>query len=96
MTTANTSQNANKSELDRQTSNTQPPALPVNGFSRAKQLLPYLPIGESTLWKWTKEGLFPKPHKLSPTVTAWANEDVHAWFKAQASNDENYNDDGVA
>ncbi len=71
----------------------QPLSLPLDGFSRAKQLLPFLPIGESTLWKWCKEGRFVQPIKLSPTITVWANKDVHAWFneqrqKGQASNDD--------
>ncbi len=90
----------------------QPLTLPLDGFSRASQLLPFLPIGESTLWKWCKDGKrFPKPVKLSPTITAWANKDVHKWFKEQyergnthnPANDDDYNDtdndndfDGVA
>ena len=55
-------------------------SLPLDGFSRASQLMPFLPIGESTLWKWAKTGQFPAPVKLSPTVTAWRNKDVHDWF----------------
>lgn len=59
---------------------TQLLTLPLDGYSRASQLLPFLPIGVSTLWKWAKTGQFPAPVKLSPTVTAWRNKDVHDWF----------------
>lgn len=59
-----------------------PDSLPLTGFSRARQLLPFLPFTESTLWKWTRAGKFPKPVQFSPTVTAWRNEDVHAWLQA--------------
>lgn len=79
-----------------------PISLPLDGYSRASQLMPFLPIGLSTLWKWAKNGSFPAPVKLSSTVTAWRNQDVHQWFKDQyipidmpASNDD-HNDGGVA
>lgn len=77
-------------------------SLPLDGYSRASQLIPFLPIGLSTLWKWAKNGRFPAPVKLSNTVTAWRNQDVHQWFKDQytptdtpVSNDDN-NNGGVA
>lgn len=77
-------------------------SLPLDGYSRASQLIPFLPIGLSTLWKWAKNGRFPAPVKLSNTVTAWRNQDVHQWFKDQyvptdmsVSNDDS-NSDGVA
>lgn len=59
--------------------------LPYDGFSRATQLLPFIGIGLSTLWKWTKAGKFPQPIKLSPTVTVWKNKDVHEWLDQQAN-----------
>lgn len=64
-------------------------ALPKHGYSRASQLLPFLPFGSTTLWCWSKDGRFPKPIKLSDAVTAWSNADVHAWFeeKKQSSID---------
>ena len=58
--------------------------LPYDGFSRASQLLPFVGIGLSTLWKWTRAGKFPQPIKISPTITAWKNKDVHAWLNQQA------------
>lgn len=83
-------------------SSPNPISLPLDGYSRASQLIPFLPIGLSTLWKWAKNGRFPAPVKLSNTVTAWRNQDVHQWFKDQyaptnmpASNDDS-NNGGVA
>ncbi len=67
----------------------EPMTLPLDGFSRAKQLLPFLPIGESTLWAWVKQSKFPQPIKLSPTVTAWANKDVHEWLNSHYENSKN-------
>ncbi|UNU74059.1 AlpA family phage regulatory protein [Moraxella nasovis] len=57
--------------------------LPKDGMSRINQILPFLPIGKSTVWKWVREGKFPEPVKLSSTMTAWRNSDIHAWIEAQ-------------
>lgn len=57
--------------------------LPPQGMSRVQQLASILPISKSTIWKWSKEGKFPTPVKLSPTVTAWRNADVLAWLESQ-------------
>lgn len=65
------------------TTNTTPATLPATGFSRAAQLLPFLPFKRTTLHEWCKSGRFPAPIKLSANMTAWRNEDVHAWLKAQ-------------
>ncbi len=74
----------------------QPLTLPLDGFSRLSQILPFLPIGESTFWKWVKEGKAPQPIKLSSNVSVFSNRELHAWFdeiitngrKEQASNDK--------
>ena len=57
--------------------------LPPQGMSRASQLLPFLPFGSSTLWAWSKDGRFPSPVRLSPTMTAWRNADVIQWLNNQ-------------
>lgn len=58
--------------------------LPAQGMSRASQLLPFLPFGASTLWAWSRDGRFPAPVKLSPTMTAWRNADVIDWLNSHA------------
>ncbi len=60
--------------------------LPPQGMSRASQLIPFLPFGSSTLWAWSRDGRFPAPVKLSPTMTAWRNADVIEWLESHASN----------
>lgn len=59
--------------------------LPPQGMSRASQLLPFLPFGSSTLWAWSKDGRFPSPIRLSPTMTAWRNADVIQWLSNQTT-----------
>ena len=59
--------------------------LPPQGMSRASQLIPFLPFGSSTLWAWSRDGRFPAPVKLSPTMTAWRNADVIEWLESRTS-----------
>lgn len=62
---------------------TQPLTLPPQGMSRAKQLLPFLPFGKTTLWELVKKGKFPQPIKLGENITAWRNADVLEWLDQQ-------------
>lgn len=62
--------------------------LPLQGMSRASQLLPFVPFSKTTLFEWSKDGRFPAPVKLSPTITAWRNSEVIAWLEAQSENVE--------
>lgn len=54
--------------------------LPPQGMSRASQLLPFVPFSKTTLFTWSKDGRFPAPIKLSPTMTAWRNSEVIEWL----------------
>ncbi|MFZ3142540.1 helix-turn-helix transcriptional regulator [Psychrobacter glacincola] len=85
--TSNTSNiasvNSISNEIDQRADNLQIKYLPPQGMSRASQLLPFLPFGSSTLWAWSKDGRFPKPARLSPTMTAWRNADVIEWLNNQ-------------
>jgi len=66
------------------TTNDIPPAsLPFTGYSRAAQLLPFLPFKKTTLYKLSQSGAFPAPVRLGERMTAWSNESVHKWFKEQ-------------
>ena len=67
------------------TANSPTMQLPTTGMGRAKDLLPYLPFSKTTLFEWSKDGRFPAPVKLSPTMTAWNYADVHAWLNSHTS-----------
>ena len=68
------------------TANSPAKQLPTTGMGRAKQILPYLPFSKTTLFEWSKDGRFPAPIKLSPTMTAWNYADVHQWLNSHTSN----------
>lgn len=59
--------------------------LPTTGMGRAKQILPFLPFSKTTLFEWSKDGRFPAPVKLSPTMTAWNYAEVHKWLDSHTS-----------
>ena len=66
---------------DRQTGNVV--RLPETGFLRQPQVLVFVPISRSTLWRRIQAGTFPGPVKLSACVTAWRAEDVRRWIAEQ-------------
>lgn len=66
------------------------PALPAEGFIRAKALIAgVVPVARATLHRWVAAGDFPRPVRLGPGVAAWRVEDVRAWIasKGQPADD---------
>lgn len=39
-----------------------------------------LPVSQATIWRWVKEGRFPKPFKLSDRITVWNIEDIEVFM----------------
>ena len=67
--------------------------LPDSGYVREADLVQSpkrpdstapLPFSAPTLWRMTKSGKFPKPHKLSARVTAWKVGEVRCWMNSRA------------
>jgi predicted DNA-binding transcriptional regulator AlpA len=61
------------------------PSLPDTGFLRQPQVLTFVPISKSTLWRRVQARTFPQPVKLSQRVTAWRAEDVCHWIEQQVA-----------
>ena len=59
------------------------PQLPGTGFLRQPQVLAFVPISKSTLWRRIQAHTFPEPVKLSQRVTVWRAEDIRRWIDAQ-------------
>lgn len=62
----------------------------VNGDANMKQrvqraaaLAKTLSVSESTIWRWTIEGKFPKPIKLGEKTTVWDLDEVDAFIEKQ-------------
>lgn len=59
--------------------------LPDTGFLRQTQVLQFVPISKSTLWRRVEARTFPLPVKLSPRVTVWRAEDIRRWIAEQGA-----------
>jgi prophage regulatory protein len=60
------------------------PAMPETGFLRQPQVLAFVPISKSTLWRRVQARTFPEPLKLSARITVWRAEDIRRWIAQQA------------
>ena len=60
------------------------PVLPDIGFLRQSQVLAFVPISKSTLWRRIQARTFPQPLKLSERVTVWRAEEIRRWIASQA------------
>jgi prophage regulatory protein len=38
----------------------------------------------STLWRWARAGLFPKPYRIGPNSIAWRRADVEEWVESRS------------
>ena len=43
-----------------------------------------LPVSPATVWRWVREGKFPKPFKLGESVTVWDAAQVEAFIVQRA------------
>lgn len=43
-----------------------------------------LPVSPATIWRWVREGKFPKPYKLSDSVTVWDLATIEAFIAQRA------------
>ena len=59
--------------------------LPETGFLRQRQVLAFVPISKSTLWRRIQARTFPDPVKLSERVTVWRAEDIRRWIAQQGA-----------
>lgn len=57
--------------------------LPETGFLRQPQVLAFVPISKSTLWRRIQANSFPRPVKLSTGITAWRAEEIRDWISQQ-------------
>ena len=42
-----------------------------------------LPVSPATIWRWVKDGKFPKPFKLGENSTCWDASEVDAWLASR-------------
>ncbi|MBT4129243.1 MAG: AlpA family phage regulatory protein [Candidatus Marinimicrobia bacterium] len=55
----------------------------LNLYQSDKQVANRFEVSRATVWRWVKEGLFPKPVKLSAGCTRWKLSDIEQWEAAK-------------
>lgn len=63
----------------------KPEPIKADPLLSVKDLKTLLGLGESTIWQWVRKGKFPKPIKLSKTLSRWKQSKVEAWINEQSS-----------
>ncbi|MFC7516593.1 helix-turn-helix transcriptional regulator [Herbaspirillum sp. GCM10030257] len=43
-----------------------------------------LPVSPATIWRWVREGNFPKPFKLGASVTVWDAAEIEVFIAQRA------------
>lgn len=59
--------------------------VPAESFLRQPQVLARVPVSKSTLWRWVREGRFPKPVTLGVATSAWRASEVAEWIAQRAA-----------
>ncbi|WP_082021171.1 helix-turn-helix transcriptional regulator [Geobacter anodireducens] len=53
---------------------------PMERMLKLQEILTLTGVSRSTIWRWTKEGSFPKPARVSPRTIRWRASDVLNWI----------------
>lgn len=53
--------------------------LPVNGFAPIAAVCKLTTKSKPTIYRWAREGIFPKPVRLGPNSVAWRADDLRQW-----------------
>lgn len=49
-------------------------------FLRKRSVMSLVGISEGTLYRWIKQGRFPKQIKIGPNSVAWQRREIVAWM----------------
>lgn len=65
--------------------------IPETGFLRLKQILQFIPVGETTWRVGVKEGVFPQPVKVAGKVNLWRVEDIKELISSYSADQRDEN-----
>jgi predicted DNA-binding transcriptional regulator AlpA len=52
----------------------------ISEIASTKEKSGKLPVSQATIWRWVKEGNFPKPFKLGERITVWNLEEIEIFI----------------
>ena len=50
------------------------------GFLRTSEILDLLGVSRPTLWRWERDGHFPKKTQIGPNVVGYSKSEVEDWL----------------
>ncbi|NHZ38662.1 helix-turn-helix transcriptional regulator [Massilia aquatica] len=56
-----------------------PRVMRVADIATTKNKVGVLPVSPATIWRWVRDGKFPKPFKIGASVTVWHAAEVEAF-----------------
>jgi len=59
-------------------------ARPPKTYFRRARVEARTGLPTSTMYRYMKLGLFPRPHRLGPNTVGWSADDVEAWCASRA------------
>lgn len=57
----------------------------VAEIATTKEKAGILPVSPATIWRWVRDGKFPKPFKIGAGVTVWHATEVEAFVASCAA-----------
>ena len=58
--------------------------MPKN-FIRFRELQKKIPLSRSTIWRWEREGKFPRRQVLGKNSVAWLSDEIEAWIENKSA-----------
>ena len=62
---------------------TQPPAASHTRLLRAPEVQARIGLSDTTIWRLTRAGRFPRAIRISPGAVAWRESDIEAWIASR-------------
>ena len=56
-------------------------------FYRVNELTKILSLSRASIYNWLNKGTFPKPIKISDSVTVWRASDIQKWVNDKEGED---------
>ena len=62
-----------------------PSSVNLEQYLNIQEITASLKVSKSTLWRWIKQGLFPRPVRLGPKAVRWRESDIAAWDRERTA-----------
>lgn len=50
---------------------------------RASEAADKIGVSVTTLWRWQRAGLMPRPRSIGPNVTGWTEAELEEWIESR-------------